>query len=180
MDTVIPVPAFPPALLRDLALRAHAALPLANGRIDRAVEIVASGGVTPSTHGYLVRSQAHPGSLYPVNGVCVCHDASTAPHGGICKHRAAVALYRRAIEALAAVEAQPAPPTEPLTPALPPQETPPAIPLPEAPASANCYIQVAGRQVQLTLRDSDEARLLQRLQAVLAGYPAPERAAARA
>ena len=48
---------------------------------------------------------------------------------------------------------------------------PPA--LPEAPASVNVHITIAGRQVQLTLRDADEGRLLQRLQAVLQQYPAP-------
>ena len=33
-------------------------------------------------------------------------------------------------------------------------------PLPEAPASANCHVMIAGRQVQVTLRDTDETRLL--------------------
>jgi hypothetical protein len=46
-------------------------------------------------------------------------------------------------------------------------------PLPEAPASANCHITIEGRQVQLTLRDTDETRLLQRLTALLKQYPAP-------
>ena len=44
-------------------------------------------------------------------------------------------------------------------------------PLPEAPASINCYITIAGRQAQLTLRDTDETRLLQRLEAVLRRFP---------
>jgi hypothetical protein len=35
----------------------------------------------------------------------------------------------------------------------------------------NCHITLAGRQVQLTLRDTDEARLLERLAAVLAQFP---------
>ena len=47
-------------------------------------------------------------------------------------------------------------------------------PLPEAPASVNCHITIAGRQVQLTLRDSDEARLLERLAVVLAQFPVPQ------
>jgi hypothetical protein len=42
------------------------------------------------------------------------------------------------------------------------------VTLPEAPCSVNCHITIAGRQCQLTLRDSDEGRLLARLQAVLA------------
>jgi hypothetical protein len=47
----------------------------------------------------------------------------------------------------------------------------PAQPLPEAPASANVRVTLCGREVQLTLRDSDEDRLLQRLQAVLQRFP---------
>jgi hypothetical protein len=43
-------------------------------------------------------------------------------------------------------------------------------PLPEAPASVNVRVQVAGREVQWTLRDTDEARLAARLEALLARY----------
>jgi hypothetical protein len=43
--------------------------------------------------------------------------------------------------------------------------------LPEAPASVNCHITLAGRQVQVTLRDTDEGRLLHRLEALLSRYP---------
>ena len=68
-----------------------------------------------------------------------------------------------------------------LLPALPAAEassTPapvdaPTTPLPEAPASVNVRLMIDGRDCQLTLRDTDEARLLQRLAAVLAQYPAP-------
>ena len=58
----------------------------------------------------------------------------------------------------------------------PPVETVAAapLPLPEAPASVNCHITIAGRQVQVTLRDTDETRLLARLTALLAQYPLPE------
>ena len=49
----------------------------------------------------------------------------------------------------------------------------PTAPLPEAPASVNVHLELAGRQVQLTLRDSDEGRLLARLAAVLAQFPLP-------
>jgi hypothetical protein len=55
-----------------------------------------------------------------------------------------------------------------------PGTTPAPQPLPEAPASVNCFLQIAGRQVQLTLRDHDEGRLLERLRTVLAQYPAPQ------
>jgi hypothetical protein len=54
-----------------------------------------------------------------------------------------------------------------------PGATPPPAPLPEAPASVNCHLLIEGRQVQITLRDTDETRLLARLTAVLAQYPVP-------
>src|SRR5262249_62323062 len=50
----------------------------------------------------------------------------------------------------------------------PPAPTPP---LPEAPASVNVHLEMCGRQVQLTLRDRDEDRLLARLEAVLQRFP---------
>lgn len=37
----------------------------------------------------------------------------------------------------------------------------------------NCHILIEGRQVQVTLRDTDEARLLARLTTLLQQYPAP-------
>jgi hypothetical protein len=50
----------------------------------------------------------------------------------------------------------------------------PILPLPEAASSANCYVTMAGRQIQLTLRDHDEQRLLQRLETLLQQFPAVE------
>ena len=43
--------------------------------------------------------------------------------------------------------------------------------LPEAPCSVNVRLTIDGRDVQLTLRDQDEGRLLARLAAVLKQYP---------
>jgi hypothetical protein len=64
---------------------------------------------------------------------------------------------------------------------LPPEPAPEVImvnhnnsPLFEAPASVNVRVQVAGREVQWTLRDRDEARLALRLEALLARYPLPQ------
>jgi hypothetical protein len=53
--------------------------------------------------------------------------------------------------------------------ARPPGE--PVLALPEAPASANCHILMEGRQVHVTLRDTDETRLLTRLATLLRQYP---------
>ena len=46
--------------------------------------------------------------------------------------------------------------------------------LPEAPASVNVRVQIAGREVQWTLRDVLEERLATRLEALLARYPVPQ------
>ena len=54
-------------------------------------------------------------------------------------------------------------------PASPPAPTP----LPEAPAAVNVPMVISSRQVQLTVHDSDETRLLARLEAVLQHFPAP-------
>jgi hypothetical protein len=55
-----------------------------------------------------------------------------------------------------------------------PAPAPPAAPLPEAPASVNVRVTLCDRECQITLRDSDEARLLTRLQTLLAQYPVPQ------
>jgi hypothetical protein len=75
-------------------------------------------------------------------------------------HKRASALARAKLDAPASDQAEPA--------CQPPALT---APLPEAPASVNVHIELAGRQVQLTLRDSDEGRLLARLDAVLQRFP---------
>src|SRR6266436_4838763 len=79
-------------------------------------------------------------------------------------------------------------------PVIPPVETPvesepvtPIVELPtqseaavspvahtEAPASANVYIEIAGRKVQLTLRDTSEEQLLSRMEKLLSRFPDQE------
>ncbi len=44
----------------------------------------------------------------------------------------------------------------------------------EAPASCNTYIDIAGRKVQLTLRDDNEENLLSRIEKLLSRFPMPE------
>ena len=97
---------------------------------------------------------------------------------GWCAHRIAAGMHKRVYQLLAAQDitaiaeptqicaSTPAPAGTPVPPA-------PSTSLPEAPASVNCPITLEGRQVQLTLRDTDETRLLQRLAAVLKQYPLP-------
>jgi len=62
-------------------------------------------------------------------------------------------------------------------PAPPPPR--PVAALGEAPASVNVRVTICGREVQITLRDTDEARLLERLQEVLQRYPLPQPEAPR-
>src|SRR6266700_3840948 len=72
---------------------------------------------------------------------------------GFCKHRLAANIYRRAVEMIAA------------------QKEEKQVALPEAPASVNVRVVIAGREVQLTLRDTNEQTLLVRLGQLLAQFP---------
>jgi hypothetical protein len=138
---------------------AHAKLPESlHGRLERATALVLSGGVFVEEDGSTVLVRCTNG-YYTVNGHCPCPDAPRA-QDGLCKHHLAKGLYRRASELVRAPQPQP---SAVLT------DTP--APLPEAPASVNVHLELAGRQVQLTLRDTDEGRLLARLDAVLQRFP---------
>jgi hypothetical protein len=165
-----------------VAERARQALPQCGGRVDKAVQIVLAGDVIPHEDGrFFVGSQSDPDTQYVVAGECDCQDSDREALQGWCKHKLASAIYTRATAqvkaCLLALE----------TPAAsaPPAAPPPA--LPEAPASANVHVQMGCRLVHLTLRDTDEQRLLVRLEALLARFPedapapaAPEPVAASA
>ena len=160
-----------------IAVKAKDTLPECNGRVDAAVKIVLAGDVALLPEGKArVASQSNGTTQYVVcNGTCECKDFPKAPSGW-CKHRIAAGLYKRAT-ALAKAKLD-APATDKAAPAEPPtpvQPEAPIAPLPEAPASINVHLELAGRQVQLTLRDSDETRLLARLAAVLAQFPLAEK-----
>jgi hypothetical protein len=151
------------AAVAEIADKARAKLPECNGRVDSAVKIVLAGDVTLLPDGTArVASQSNGTTEYHiVNGHCDCKDFAKAPHG-FCKHRLSAAIARRAQELVTAPRAS--------DQAVPPSPPTPA-PLPEAPASVNVHVELGGRQVQLTLRDTDEARLLARLEAVLQRFP---------
>jgi hypothetical protein len=71
-------------------------------RIDKAVKLIAADKVClPWRFSPIatVESQQTPGRLYRVNGHCECPDASKAP-GGLCKHRLAVGILKRAVQRL--------------------------------------------------------------------------------
>jgi hypothetical protein len=168
------------AAVAEIAAKAHEKLPECNGRVDSAVKLVLAGDVELLVDGTAkVASQSNGTTTYHiVNGHCDCKDFAKAPHN-LCKHRLSAAIMRRAQELAKqrleqldhASNSGSQPPVE--TPqGLPQGEPVPA--LPEAPASANVHVTLAGRTVQVTLRDTDEQRLLARLEALLQRFPAEE------
>jgi len=153
-----------------------------HGRLAKALALVQAGQVFETDHGHWeVASQSEGGYPHSVNGACDCDWAHFHP-GSRCTHMLAVLLQRKTLQLLAqaqapAVEDLDADNAGDLVDVMPTTQPtasqPQAAPLPEAPASANVRLLIEGRDVQLTLRDSDEARLLERLAAVLQQYPAP-------
>jgi hypothetical protein len=109
----------------------------------------------------------HRWKYFIVNGSCECRDYEKAPRN-FCKHLLVYGLFKRAT-ALTQQRLQAELDEKPVTP-----EAPTVPSLPEAPASCNCYVEVAGRKVQITLRDSDETRLLTRLESFLSQFPVEE------
>jgi hypothetical protein len=155
------------ALVADVAARAKEKLPQAvNGRVESAVKLVLMGDVQPQTDGTIrVGSSSDPSKTYLLAGhACDCQDFAHKAPDGWCCHRIAAGIAKRVGELL------------PPTPS--PEVTPPALaPLGEAPASVNVRLTIGGREVQLTLRDADEGRLLARLETVLHRFPIPATAA---
>jgi hypothetical protein len=155
----------------EIAEKAKATLPECNGRVDKGVAMVLAGDVELLPDGKAkVASQSNGTTQYfVVNGECQCKDYPKAPSGW-CKHRIAAGLAKRAYplakSKLETATTQKNGHTEHLAE--------PVSTLPEAPASANVHVTLAGRKVQVTLRDSDEQRLLARLEALLQRFPAEE------
>jgi hypothetical protein len=145
-------------------------------RISCAVALVRNGKVLQRDDGHTwdVESSSKPEVTYSINGHgCQCEDAHYRAPQGRCKHVLATLLARKAL----ALMREPCPTSELPSPAADLQyvdsltnHPPAAAPLPEAPASVNVHLTIAGRQVQLTLRDTDESKLLARLEAVLARF----------
>jgi hypothetical protein len=159
--------AFRTAVLQ-VADKAKLVLPDNASRIDKAITLCLNGFVEIVDGKCRVASQTNGKTIYhQVNGTCTCLDFTQgkAPNG-FCKHRLAHGLYRRAMELVQAQEpavtAQPAPAE---TVQVPVQHT-------EAPASANAYVLMNGHRVQVTLRDYNEATLLERVAKILERFPA--------
>lgn len=150
----------------ELAVKAKETLPDAvNGRVDKAVAIVLTGDVELMADGKaVVGSQSDAGLHYVYDGECECRDSDRAEIDGWCKHRIAVAIAKRA-NALAKQRLE-----EHFERQQSQTQSQTQL-LPEAPASANVYVTIQGRKVQLTLRDSDEDDLLSRMELLLSRFP---------
>jgi hypothetical protein len=164
----------------EIAKKAKVKLPECNGRVDSAVKIVLAGDVELQADGTAkVASQSSGSTVYHVvNGHCDCKDFAKAPHN-FCKHRLSAAIVRRAHELtkqrLEQLDSASNGTSQAPAESLQGQSQGEAVStLSEAPASANVHVTLAGRQVQVTLRDSDETRLLARLEKLLQRFPAEE------
>ena len=154
-------------VLAGLAAKTLTKIPTLNGRTEKACKLVLGGDVELHSDGTaLVNSLTDPSRAYlVVKGACDCRDFEQAPEH-LCCHRLAVGFARKVQELVPLA-------TPDITAGSNIASTPP---LGEAPASCNVYVQIGGHKVQVTLRDSDEQRMLERLQILLDRYPAaPER-----
>jgi hypothetical protein len=150
----------------ELAAKAKETLPdVVNGRVDKAVAIVLAGDVELMSDGRaVVGSQSDAGLHYVYDGECECPDSDRPEIDGWCKHSIAVAIAKRAYPLA----------RKRLQEALEPESSnhiPQSVSLPEAPASANVFLTIHGRKVQLTLRDHDEKSLLTRMELLLNRFP---------
>jgi len=183
-STLIPDRAVFRRLVAEMADKAKAKLPACNGRVESAVKLVLAGDVEGQEPDgtWRVGSCTDPLTTHRVSGTsCSCDDSQygRAPQG-YCKHVLAVMIHLR-VQALL-----PPPVAWPEDEELAPESTPAVhpvstsalavAPLPEAPASVNVRLTIAGREVQWTLRDTDEGRLAVRLEELLQRYPAPQAA----
>jgi len=154
-----------------VAEKAKAVLPANASRIDKAIALTLNGLVEIVDGKCRVASQTNGKTIYhQVNGTCTCLDFTQekAPNG-YCKHRLAHGLYRRATELVHAQE-----PVEAAQPTVTAETVQVPVQHTEAPASVNFHTTLAGRQVQITLRDTDETRLLARLETLLQRFPVVE------
>lgn len=137
-------------MLKSEVARMQTAHPEREGELARAHALILHGQVLPSTtnpdEGTVLSSDGS--TTYTVNGVCTC---PAGAHGKDCKHLHAWKLYQYITRKLAAQ----APPEA--------VEHPTPAPLPEAPASLNMRVMLYGHEVQITLRDVSEDKLIDRL-----------------
>lgn len=155
-------------VLASLAAKTKTKIPELNGRVEKALKLALLGDVELHDNGTAtVYSSSDPTRRYEIiEGTCTCRDWEQAPQH-LCQHRLSAGLVRRTYALLSTTTPAPAD-----SAAAEHSTTPaPVVPLPEAPASVNVRLHIGGREVQWTLRDTAEARLAPRLEALLARYP---------
>ena len=171
-----------------VAQKARTALPESNGRIDKAVHLILNSDISIDANGEgIIASQSNGTGAYNVGKgfSCQCKDQPKSPRG-LCKHLLSYHIFTRAT-ALAKQRLQQfdaaSNGTTTTTPDQATTEAPVAVPmqepvatpaLPEAPASCNVYVNIGGRNVQVTLRDTDEQHMLTRLETLLQRFPVVE------
>jgi len=137
-------------------------------RLSAAVSLVRAGRVFQDSAGeWQVDSSSQEGLVYDVNGTCSCRDIHyNKPPKGLCKHRLAMFLSQRVLTLMQQapgsdddVNTQPAPEVVSVDTNN--------LPLPEAGASCNVRVLIAGHEVQWTLRGHAEAEVFERLGALL-------------
>lgn len=82
------------------AIKARAALPHSNGRVDKAMQLVLDGAVELLDGGHAARVTSQRDGetqYYVVNGSCQCRDFPNAPQGA-CKHRISRWILLRAVQ----------------------------------------------------------------------------------
>lgn len=176
------------------AAQAKASMPDANGRVERARDLVLGGLVQPGPDNtFTVRSASARGKSYTLTeGVCTCHDAEKR-EDHCCQHLLATWIWRTARQTLAAqlarnghqlAEAPAAPIAQGPLDVSPGAEARTTLAQAcsspthhEATASMNTYVDFAGYRVQVTLRTlpgEDETQLHRRMEAYLKQFPAPD------
>ena len=108
-----------------------------------------------------VHSQRDIATGYTVNGNCECQDyqQDRAPLG-LCKHRIAARLYRRALQAAAPVEPAPAPvkTTEHVAPFVE--------------VAADVYVKIGGHKVKFVVKAASAEACSQEVERLLSAYAA--------
>lgn len=84
--------------------RAKAAYPDAGARLFKGAQLAIAGKVTLLDNGSCEVASQFGTQTYIVNGTCACPDHRE--RGGICKHRFAAALHKKALRMLADASAQ--------------------------------------------------------------------------
>ena len=89
--------------VRMVTARAKTMMPEQTERLEKAMELVLYGQVTPAADGHTATvTSMHDTDTYTVNGECTCPDAQYRQV--VCKHRLAWRLYQRSVEALAVLD----------------------------------------------------------------------------